>query len=287
MTYKVKPLSPWREKLHEIIFEADTPMGKLFDIWLLIFIIGSVLAVMLETVSHIEARFGTFLIALEWVFTIAFTIEYILRLLSVRRPMAYATSFFGIIDLLAIVPTYLEFFFDGSHYLAIVRALRLLRVFRVFKLGHFLNEGAVITAALRASRAKITVFLVFILLLVLIIGSVMYLVEGGTNDTQFTSIPRSVYWAIVTLTTVGYGDIAPTTTLGQFLAAIVMIMGYGVIAVPTGIVTSEIVNLKKDTEVSTQHCPTCSHDGHDADAEYCKYCGEELHSHSHTDSWGL
>lgn len=279
MTYKVKPLAPWREKIHEIIFEADTPMGKLFDIWLLIFIIGSVLAVMLETVASIHARFGPLLITLEWIFTIAFTIEYILRLISVRRPRAYATSFFGIIDLIAIIPTYLSFFIVGGHYLVVVRALRLLRIFRIFKLAHFLKEGAVLTSALRASRAKITVFLMFILLMVMIVGSLMYLVEGGVENTKFTSIPRSIYWAIVTLTTVGYGDIAPVTNMGQFLAAIVMIMGYGVIAVPTGIVTSEIVNVKNESQISTQHCTTCSHDGHDADAEYCKFCGEELHSH--------
>ncbi len=288
MTYKIKPLSPWREKIHEIIFEADTPAGKSFDVALLVLIVASVAAVMLETVDSIQERYGTLLFVLEWLFTIAFTIEYILRLLSVRRPMAYVTSFFGIIDLLAIIPTYLEFFFVGSHYLVVVRALRLLRVFRIFKLGHFLKEGAVITAALRASRVKITVFLVFILLLVVIIGSIMYLVEGGQDDTGFTSIPRSVYWAIVTLTTVGYGDIAPTTTFGQFLAAVVMILGYGVIAVPTGIVTSEIVKAKEDDEISTQCCPSCAQEGHDADAVYCKYCGEEMHTHPDTNQgWRL
>ncbi len=280
MTYKIKPLSPWRERLHEIIFEADTPMGKLFDIWLLIFIVLSVLCVMLETVSTIEQRFGGLLITLEWVFTVVFTIEYIIRLMSVRRPMAYAKSFFGIIDLLAILPTYLALFFVDYHYLAVIRALRLLRIFRIFKLGHFLKEGAVITSALKASRAKITVFLVFIILMVVVIGSLMYVIEGGQPNTEFTSIPRSIYWAIVTLTTVGYGDIAPATAVGQFLASAVMIMGYGVIAVPTGIVTSEIVNADKDAPISTQSCPSCAHEGHDADAEYCKYCGEELNHYT-------
>ncbi len=286
MTYKVKPLSPWREKLYEIIFEADTRLGKLFDIWLLVFILCSVLVVMLETVSYIEIRFRTLLKVVEWFFTIAFTIEYILRLLSVRRPMAYATSFFGIIDLIAIIPTYLSLILAGTHYLVVIRALRLLRIFRIFKLGHFLNEGAVITSALRASRAKITVFLVFILLMVTIIGSVMYLVEGGQEGTTFTSIPRSIYWAIVTLTTVGYGDIAPTTPFGQFLAALVMIMGYGVIAVPTGIVTSEMANQKKDDLISTQSCPSCAREGHDADAGYCKYCGEELNHYTESYVFG-
>lgn len=288
MTYKIKPLSPWREKIHEIIFEADTPMGKAFDVTLLVMIVASVLTVMLETVPAIYAKHQVLFFVLEWVFTIIFTAEYILRLISVRRPIAYATSFFGIIDLLAIIPTYLEFFAPGSHYLIVVRALRLMRVFRIFKLGHFLKEGAVIMNALRASRVKITVFLVFVVLLVIIIGSVMYLVEGGQDDTGFTSIPRSVYWAIVTLTTVGYGDIAPATTFGQFLAAIVMIMGYAVIAVPTGIVTSEIVNTKKDEEITTQCCPTCAQEGHDKDAVYCKYCGEELDSHSDANNgWRL
>jgi len=279
MTYKIKPLSPWREKIHEIIFEADTPMGKAFDVTLLVMIVASVITVMLETVPAFYDNHQVLFFVLEWFFTFIFTAEYILRLLSVRRPMAYAKSFFGIIDLLAIAPTYLEFFAPGSHYLIVVRALRLLRVFRIFKLGHFLKEGAVIVTALRASRIKITVFLVFILLMVIIIGSIMYLVEGGQGDTGFTSIPRSVYWAIVTLTTVGYGDIAPTTTLGQFFAAIVMIMGYAVIAVPTGIVTSEIVNAKESEEISTQCCPSCAQEGHDVNAVYCKYCGEELHSH--------
>ena len=273
---KEKALSPWQEKVFVIIFEADTYWGKIFDVSLLVFILGSVLAVMLETVAPIEAKYGEILKVLEWVFTIYFTIEYVLRLVCVRRPWRYATSFFGIIDLLAILPTYLSLIFAGTHYLAVIRALRLLRVFRIFKLAHFMNESTVILRALKASRAKITVFLVFILLVVMILGSVMYLIEGGETDTGFTSIPRSVYWAIVTLTTVGYGDIAPGTPFGQFVAAIIMIMGYAVIAVPTGIVTAEFANMKNDHELTTVTCNSCANEGHDADADFCKYCGEKL-----------
>lgn len=273
---KEKPSNSWREKVFVIIFEADTYWGKVFDVSLLIFILGSVLAVMLETVAPIEAKYGSVLKVLEWVFTIYFTIEYVLRLICVRSPWRYATSFFGIIDLLSILPTYLSLFFAGTHYLAVIRALRLLRVFRIFKLAHFLNESTVILRALKASRAKITVFLVFILLLVTILGSVMYLIEGGETDTGFTSIPRSVYWAIVTLTTVGYGDIAPMTPLGQFIAAIIMIMGYAVLAVPTGIVTAEFANAKNDHELTTVTCSSCAKEGHDADADFCKYCGTKL-----------
>lgn len=273
---KEAPLSPWRERMHEIIFEADTYWGKVFDVSLLAFIIGSVLAVMLETVESIEMKYGYYLKILEWVFTIYFTIEYFLRLICVRRPLKYATSFFGIIDLLAILPAYLSLIFVGTHYFAIIRALRLLRVFRVFKLAHLLNEGTAILKALQASKGKITVFLVFILLMVTILGSIMYVVEGAYPESGFTSIPRSVYWAVVTLTTVGYGDIAPITPFGQFLAACIMIMGYAVLAVPTGIVTSEFNKMARKQEYTTTSCPSCSKEGHDPDAEFCKYCGERL-----------
>ena len=270
------PLSPWREKMFIIIFEADTYWGRIFDISLLIFILGSVLAVMLETVNPIGDLYAYELKVLEWVFTVYFTIEYILRLICVRRPWKYATSFFGVIDLLAILPTYLSLLFVGTHYFLVIRALRLLRVFRIFKLAHFMNESTTIIRALQASRAKITVFLIFILLLVTFLGSVMYLVEGGQDETGFTSIPRSIYWAIVTLTTVGYGDIAPATSLGQFLAAIIMILGYAVIAVPTGIVTAELTNIGNTKKVNTRTCSSCSQEGHEDDAVFCKYCGERL-----------
>ncbi len=269
--------SPLRNKIHEIIFGAHTPAGKSFDILLMVFIVASVLTVMLETVDVIADRYHNLFYVLEWTFTIFFTIEYILRLYCVYRPIKYATSFYGIIDLLAILPTYISYFFVGTHYLVVIRTLRLMRIFRIFKLGKFMRESSIILIALRQSRAKITVFLVFILLMVTIVGSVMYLVEGG-EGSDFTSIPRSVYWAVVTLTTVGYGDIAPTTELGQFLAGVVMIMGYAVIAVPTGIVSSELIrtNEHKKGDPDLRVCHYCASEGHDEDAVHCKYCGEKL-----------
>jgi len=267
-------LNPRKEKIHEIIFEADTPKGKAFDIFLMVMIIASILVVMLESVKGLQEKYHSIFYVLEWIFTIFFTIEYILRLYCVYSPLKYAKSFYGIIDVIAIMPTYLTLVLPGYHTLLVIRALRLLRVFRIFKLAHFLKEGHVIVAALKASRAKITVFLVFILLVVMIMGSVMYLIESEHN-TGFTSIPQSIYWAIVTLTTVGYGDIAPQTSLGQFVASAIMIMGYVVIAVPTGIVSSELLN-QKQLQHNTQVCRYCAEEGHDDDAEYCKYCGEKL-----------
>ncbi len=278
----IKELSPLREKIHEIIFEADTPTGKVFDVILLIAIVASLIVVMLESVEAINIKYHDLFFALEWVFTIFFTIEYGLRLYSVKKPLKYALSFFGIIDLLAILPAFLDLFIAGTHYLIVIRTLRILRVFRIFKLTKFLKESSLIMNALRASQAKITVFMVFVLLMVTIVGSIMYLIEGGTEGSGFTSIPRSIYWAIVTLTTVGYGDIAPRTEIGQFLAAVVMIMGYAVIAVPTGIVSAEMVNTASDPdnhkfdEISTQACRSCSKEGHDIDAVFCKFCGDEL-----------
>jgi voltage-gated potassium channel len=265
-----------REKLHEIIFEADTPAGKIFDIGLLITIAASVLVVMLESIAPLQKKYSEIFLILEWTFTILFTIEYALRLYSVYRPMKYATSFFGVVDLLAILPTYLSLIVQGTHYLIVIRALRLLRVFRILKLGHFLKEGDVIMKALLASRAKITVFLTFVMLMVVIIGSIMYLIEGDSNDS-FSSIPRGIYWAIVTLTTVGYGDITPTTAIGQFFSAVVMILGYAIIAVPTGIVSAEFISeMREDLGNNTQACRYCGREGHADDAVYCKYCGEIL-----------
>lgn len=262
-----------RQQLHEIIFEADTPAGRAFDVALLWCIVLSVVAVLLESVPAIRADYGRPLRFVEWLFTILFTIEYGLRLTCVGRPMRYAVSFFGIVDLLAIVPTYLSLLIPGSQSLVVIRALRLLRVFRVLKLARFLSEARVLSEALKASRHKITVFLGTVMTLVLIIGTVMYLVEG--EEHGFDSIPLSIYWAIVTLTTVGYGDIAPDTVLGKMLASVVMILGYAIIAVPTGIVT---VALSRSTErkISTQACPQCSAEGHDIDARHCKYCGARL-----------
>jgi len=276
MTFKS---TPFKEKVHEIIFEADTKAGKWFDILLLISIVASVLVVALETVGSLEARFGTLFVWLEWIFTIFFTIEYILRIYTVRNPSKYIFSFYGIIDLLAILPLYVSFFFVASKHLIIIRVMRLLRVFRIFKLGSFLQHGNVIVNSLKASRAKITVFMYFVLLAVIVFGAVMYMVEGVSNE-GFDSIPRSIYWAIVTLTTVGYGDISPITPVGQFIAACIMILGYAVIAVPTGIISAEMVNTMNEdgAKISTQACRYCGHDGHDYDAEYCKFCGEALHA---------
>ena len=270
--------SPWRKRTHEIIFEADTKLGKVFDVSLLFLIIFSVILVMLESVSSINNVYGYWFKMTEWVITILFTIEYILRIVCVQRPTKYIFSFFGIIDLVSILPTYIEMILGVSSYLAVIRAMRLLRVFRIFKLAKFLKESNSLITAIKASRAKITVFIFFIMMLVIVIGSIMYLIEGGP-DSDLTSIPRSIYSAIVTLTTVGYGDIAPSTGLGQFLAAIVMLMGYGVIAVPTGIVSSEITASNKGStvkEITTQSCISCLSEGHDNDAEFCKYCGGKL-----------
>ena len=260
-------------KLHEIIFEAETPVGKAFDVTLLLTIVLSVVVVCLETVAEVRAVWGGPLRAAEWAFTILFTIEYVLRLVSVGRPWRYATSFFGVVDLLAIVPTYLSLFFAGTQSLIVIRALRLLRVFRVLKLAHFVGEARMLHAALKASSRKIIVFLGGVLTVVLIVGALMYLVEGAENG--FTSIPQSVYWAIVTMTTVGYGDIAPQTVLGKMLASAVMILGYGIIAVPTGIVTVEIAGALKHS-TRTEACTECGAEDHASDADYCKYCGTRL-----------
>lgn len=263
----------WRLRLFEVIFESDTREGKLFDILLLWSIILSVLVVFLESIYELKFEYGGLLLALEWFFTILFTIEYILRLLSVRRPLSYAVSFYGVVDLLAILPTYLSILIAGSQYFIVIRILRLLRVFRIFKLTHFLNQADILKRALKASREKVVVFLLTVLTIVTIIGALMYVIEGPRNG--FTSIPTAIYWAIVTLTTVGYGDISPQTPVGQFLASLVMITGYAIIAVPTGIVTVELAEAVKRGERKNV-CPACLKEGHDADAVYCKYCSSKL-----------
>ncbi len=268
-----RPGARWRSMVHEIIFEADTPAGKAFDLALLGCILASIVAVMLESVASIRAVHGDALRAVEWGFTLLFTVEYALRLACVGRPLRYAWSFFGVVDLLAIAPTYLSLVVSGTQSLAVIRALRLLRVFRVLKLGRFVGAEQLLRTAIRASARKIIVFLGAVLTLVLIIGSLMYVIEGGNNG--FTNIPQSIYWAIVTMTTVGYGDIAPHTVLGKLFASIVMIIGYGIIAVPTGIVTVELANIGRGP-ISTQCCPQCAAEGHDADANCCKYCGARL-----------
>jgi len=263
----------WRDRLHEIIFEADTPAGKLFDVALMVLIALSVVVVLLESVADVSARYGPELRAVEWTITILFTIEYLLRILSVRRPVKYILSFYGIIDLLAILPTYLSVIVSGTQSLLVIRALRLLRVFRVLKIAQFIVEARTLQSALRASARKVLIFIGVVLTLVLIVGAVMYLIEGA--DAGFTSIPQSMYWAIVTMTTVGYGDIAPVTLPGKLLASVLMVMGYGIIAVPTGIVTVEMAGAFR-RPVSTQACPACSGEGHDTDATHCKHCGEAL-----------
>ncbi len=278
--HKIENFSPLREKLHEIIFEADTPAGKQFDIALLFAIFLSILVVMLETVPELGSKYGMLFTVLEWILTIFFTIEYVLRLYCVYRPMKYALSFFGIVDLLAIIPTYMSLFIPNALGLGTVRALRLLRVFRIFKLANFMTESKVLASALRASWSKISVFLFTVVILVCIFGSIMYVIEGGSNE-EFDSIPRSVYWAIVTLTTVGYGDISPDTPLGQFIASIIMIMGYAIIAVPTGIVSAEAIKEAGGVRlnINTQTCRYCADDNHADNAKYCKSCGEELNLH--------
>lgn len=271
------PNRSFRDRVHEIIFEADTPAGKFFDISLLVLIVLSVITVMLESSEEWNTAYGHVFEILEWVFTIVFTVEYVLRLWVTIKPWKYALSFYGLIDLVAILPSYLSFFFVGTQYFVIIRIIRLLRVFRIFKLGQFLTEGDQLRKALIASRNKIMVFLFTVTLLVVIIGSIMYLVEGGTNE-GFSSIPRAVYWAIVTLTTVGYGDITPKTDVGQFLSAIVMILGYAIIAVPTGIVTNEMISAAAGNAkfTNTQVCRFCTREGHANDAIFCKYCGGRL-----------
>jgi voltage-gated potassium channel len=268
-----RSFSDLRTRLHEIIFEADTPEGRLFDVVLLLTILSSVAVVLLESVAEVRARVGPTLRALEWGFTILFTIEYLLRLASVGRPLRYARSAFGLIDLLAILPTYLSVFLPGAQSLLVVRLLRLLRIFRVLKLAEYLRESGTLVQALRASRRKIAVFLLTVVTIVVVVGAMMYVIEGERHG--FTSIPLSIYWAIVTITTVGYGDLAPASTLGRALSIVLMLTGYGIIAVPTGIVTVELTRASAQP-ISTQACPGCGIAGHEHDAVYCRRCGTRL-----------
>lgn len=264
--------TPWRARLYRVIYEADTPSGKAFDVALLALIVLSVLTVMLESVGTVREDYGTPLRILEWGFTLAFTLEYVLRLICVRNPVNYALSFFGLVDLLALLPTWLSIVLPGGQSLIVVRFLRLLRIFKVFKLAEYLYEAHALREAMVASRRKIAVFFMLVMTLVVIIGAVMYLVEGESRG--FTSIPKSVYWAIVTLTTVGFGDITPQTPLGQFLASVVMLIGYSIIAVPTGIVTAEMT--RAGAPRAGRDCPACGLRGHDLDARFCRGCGAAL-----------
>ena len=266
----------WKNKLHEIIYEADTPSGKLFDVVLLIFILLSIVLVMLESVDYIGNKYYGILNILEWIITILFTFEYIARIICVKKPKAYIFSFYGIIDFLSTIPKYLSLFFVGTHSLVAIRALRLLRVFRILKLTRYIGESTNFGRALKRSRVKVAVFLSFVLVLCIILGTVMYLIEGD-KDSGFSSIPRSVYWAIVTLTTVGYGDIAPVSALVQSIASLIMILGYGIIAIPTGIVTSEMTKSERNNiPKNTQSCTNCMESYHTDDAQFCHKCGHPL-----------
>lgn len=262
-----------RESVRRVIFEADTRAGRAFDVGLIVCIALSVVAVMLDSVHSIHATHSRLLYEIEWVFTALFTIEYLLRLWSVDRPVKYALSFYGLVDLLAVIPTYLSLLFPGSQYMLVIRVLRVLPVFRVLKVVQYVSEANLLMQALRDSRRKIAIFLFTVMTLVIILGALMYLIEGEENG--YTSIPTSIYWTVVTLTTVGFGDITPQTPLGQTVASLIMIIGYGIIAVPTGIVT---VSLTRATEgrLATRVCPVCVSEGHEHASRFCKNCGAEL-----------
>ncbi len=262
------------DKLYDIIFHSDTKAGKNFDVILLVSIIMSVLIVMLDSVSELHENYNRIFMYAEWIFTILFTIEYFTRIIISRKPLDYVRSFYGIIDLLSILPTYLSLVLIGSHYLLVIRILRMLRIFRILKLSRYLRASQVLQISLRQSKYKIIVFLEVVIATVVIMGSFMYLIEGPEHG--FSSIPRSIYWAIVTLTTVGFGDITPQTILGQFFASIIMIMGYSIIAVPTGIISAEIMRTERPAKNKGCKCQSCDHKQHDHDAIYCKYCGAEL-----------
>lgn len=275
----------WKAKLHEIIYEADTPEGKLFDVILLIAIIASIVLVMLESVKGFDIKYHNFLNISEWVITILFTVEYVARIITVKKPLKYVFSFYGIIDLLSTIPKYLSIIFVGTHALVALRAFRLLRVFRILKLARYLGASNMLASALKASRAKIFVFLFAVVIVAIIFGTLMYIIEG--EESGFTSIPVSVYWCIVTLTTVGFGDIAPVTPLGQFIASLIMILGYGIIAVPTGIVSVEYAAQgriprvpESEVDLNSQSCSNCSAEGHKDKAKYCYRCGHLLNEYS-------
>ena len=269
-----KKVSVWKERTFNIIFRRQSKAGKAFDMYLLWAILCSVIVTTLESVVFLEARFRWYLVSLEWIFTFLFTAEYILRVLCIKKSTRYIFSFFGLVDLIAILPTYFSLFLTGSQSLQVVRSLRLLRVFRVLRLRHYVREAVILEAALKASQRKIIVFLGFLFTIVLIIGSCMYLIEGDVYG--FSSIPESTYWAIVTMTTVGYGDIVPQTVLGKTLAALLMIIGYAIIAIPTGIVSLELATKKSPQPSSELFCTSCLCEVHDSDAKFCKQCGSLL-----------
>ncbi|MFD0748842.1 ion transporter [Mucilaginibacter calamicampi] len=264
----------WRYRLHEIIYESNTRAGKAFDVGLLIAIFTSILVVMLDSVESLHRPCATLFNRLEWFYTFLFTIEYILRLVSIRKPWRYVFSVLGLIDLIALIPSYLSLIFPGAQALLVFRALRLLRVFRIFKLAEFLTEIDFLTTALKGSLRKISIFLLTVLTLTVILGSIMYLVEKRENG--FSNIPESIYWAIVTITTVGYGDISPVTPMGKFVASVVMLIGYAIIAVPTGIITHDIAMAARKRKELPESCLNCGREGHESDALFCKHCGASL-----------
>ena len=269
-----RPLQGWRLRLHTIIFEADTRAGRAFDLALVWVILASIVVVVLDSMVSVRAHLGPWLTALEWGFTLLFTVEYVARLLCVRHPLRYALSIYGLIDLIALLPTYLAVLVPGLHALIDVRVLRLLRIFRILKLGAYVAEFGALGRALAASRRKILVFLSFVMMVVLVMGTLMYVVEGAEHG--FTSIPVGVYWAITTMTTVGFGDITPKTDLGRLIASVMMLMGWGTLAVPTGIVSAEFTAQKVPRETTTRVCHECLSEGHAADARFCRDCGAEL-----------
>lgn len=270
--------APWRVRLHEIIFEADDKQGRTFDIALIAAILASVVVVILDSVQTMPTWTDMLFVGLEWFFTILFTIEYVLRIISVRKPWRYIFSFYGLVDLLSILPTYVGLFIPNAHEMIVIRMLRLLRIFRVFKLVRFLGEADALRHAFYSSRHKIAVFLTAVLIIITIMGALMHIVEYNAGNDNFSSLPQSMYWAIVTMTTVGYGDITPITSLGKFLSAVMMLIGYSMIIVPAGILSAEIAveSQRHARRSTTQHCPSCSREGHEFDAEFCKFCGAEL-----------
>lgn len=268
------PLRGWRRKLYIIIFESDTPAGKAFDVFLLFFILFSILTVILESVASYRMQYGRLFITLEWFFTAVFTIEYLLRIITYPRPLRYIFSFYGLVDLFSILPTYLTLFLRGPQFLIVIRGLRLLRIFRVLKLSRFLGEAETLKRALKASVAKIVVFIGAVFMIVVIVGSMMYLIEGPENG--YTNIPTSIYWGVVTITTVGYGDISPQTATGQALATLLMLLGYGIIAVPTGIVSAELTRAEKKQSPTVVACPRCKPEDHPEGSRFCRFCGLEL-----------
>ena len=269
-----RPVSGWRLRMYIVIFEADTPAGRRFDLTLIAAVLASVAVVLLDSVESVSAKYGGLFDVLEFGFTALFTVEYIARLSCVRRPLRYARSFFGLIDLLAVLPTYLALFVPGLHALIDVRILRVLRIFRVLKLGAYVAEYRALGLALAASRRKITVFLVFVMMVVLLMGTLMYLVEGPGSG--FTSIPMGIYWAIVTMTTVGYGDLTPKTDIGRLIASLQMLLGWGILAVPTGIVSAEFTAQRVRREPTTRTCHECLSEGHESNAVFCKNCAARL-----------